>query len=88
MRTCVNRIRGIDCEIAERRGSSAGERVRSIGSIINVENRGKSRALIERSVVGVVALDRDVRARIVTNRGRAVDLQVVEVLCSRAADRA
>ena len=57
---------GIDCEIAEGRRSSAREGVRSIGSIIDVEDRGKTRALIERSGVGVVALDRDVRARIVT----------------------
>ena len=88
VRTGVNRIRGIDCEIAECRRSSAREGVRSIGSIIDVEDRGKTRTLSERSGVGVVALDRDVRARIVTDGGGAVNLQVVEVLRSRAADRA
>ena len=44
VRTGVNRIRGIDCEIAECRSSSAREGVRSIGSIINVEDRGKTRS--------------------------------------------
>ena len=44
--------------------------------------------LIEGSGVGVVALDRDIRASVVADGGRAVNLQVVEVLRSRAANRA
>src|SRR5829696_6010534 len=62
--------------------------MRSIGGVIDVKNRGKTRALVERSGVEVVALDRDVRAGIVSDGGGSVNLQVVEVLRSRAADRA
>ena len=61
--------------------------MRTVGEIISSKDRGETRALSERASVAVVVFDRNVPTRIVSDGGRSIDLQSVEVLGSDSADR-